>query len=337
MDRKGAQAAAGPAMISGRQLVDHTPGPVSLAVLAVLAVTALAALRYLDQHVAQAGLWIFLGLTLTTGFFHGALDIVLLQREFSGTRRLTTAVVLYAGSAMLVALVGARSGWLLILLLLVMSVWHFGEPYGRWEQGLRNRLAWVQRIVAGGAPVMLPVLLSPAAVQAVLPAAVALDAPLAFGIWQTLAWLWVGVCCVGLAAFRRRLLTTALVLEVVLVFASNLLLSPLMAFSIYFGVLHASAHILRVAAKVRRGEAAEGSDDSPTGLVQPTRTAVVVTCFASLVLLIVLIGYLRGMSVSAGEQHGLLNAVIVALTAVTLPHLVLVSRHARWLGGARSG
>jgi hypothetical protein len=44
-----------------------------------------------------------------------------------------------------------------------------------------------------------------------------------------------------------------------------------------------------------------------------------------------LIWTLQGIPVSAGEYHSLLNGVIVALTALTLPHLILVSRNAAWL------
>lgn len=315
-------------MIAARRIIEQ---PLGVVAMAVLAVAALAALRYLDQNVAQAGLWVFLGLTFSTGFFHGALDIILLQREFAGARRLTAAVAVYAGTALIIAMICAHSGWLLILVLLLMSVWHFGEPYGRWEQGIWNRRAWVQRVVAGGAPVMLPALLSPAALRAVMPAAVALDAALALLIWQVMAWLWVGVCGFGLVAFRRRLFSRPLLAEVVLVLSFNLLLSPLMAFSIYFGVLHAGPHILRVAARYRRAPMMAPVSGSGVERLQPRRSAVAVTCLATMFLLLVLIWTLQGTRASAGEYHSLLNGVIVALTALTLPHLILVSRNAAWL------
>ena len=315
-------------MMAVRRIIEQPLGAVALAVLAV---TALAALRYLDQNVAQAGLWVFLGLTFSTGFFHGALDILLLQREFAGARRLTAAVALYAGTTLIIAVICARSGWLLILVLLVMSVWHFGEPYGRWEQGIWNRRAWVQRVVAGGAPVMLPALLSPAALRAVMPAVVALDAPLALLIWQVMAWLWVGVCGFGLGALRRRLFSRPLLAEVVLVLWFNLLLSPLMAFSIYFGVLHAGPHILRVGARYQREATMTRVGGSGLERLPRRLTAVVVTCLATIFLLLVLSWILEGIPVSVGEYHSLLNGVIVALTALTLPHLVLVSRNAAWL------
>lgn len=302
-----------------------------LVALAFLVLVALAGLRYLDHSVAQAGLWFFIGLALTTGFFHGALDIVLMQREFVRGHQLARAVILYAGSAMLLATVCAHSGWLLVLVLLLMSVWHFGEPYGRWENGTWNRLAWIQRAIAGGAPVMLPALLSTRALQAVLPMAVDADATWAFAIWQTLAWLWVGMCGLSLAVLRQRLFSKPLFKEVAFVIVINLLLSPLMAFSIYFGVFHATAHIIRVVGKHRQGAVLDQKNETYYVLAKPVGLAITITSLATVILLLVLIWYVSGIPISAGEHHSLLHDILVGLTAVTLPHLVLVSRNAPWL------
>jgi len=304
---------------------------VTLAALAMLSTLALIALRYLDQSFAQAGLWLFAGLTLTTGFFHGALDIVLLQRQFTDARRLAGALVLYVAAAVLLAMLCAYSGWLMVLILLVMSVWHFGEPYGRWAQSTWAQGAWLHRVIAGGAPVMLPALLSAQALQAVLPIAVGPDAAWAWTIWQTLAWLWVGLCGLGLAVLRQRLFSKPLWAEVAGVFALNLALSPLMAFSIYFGVLHSAAHIFRIAARHRHGAAIGQENASYRALNQRSGVAIVVTSLATLVLMLVLAWYLQSAPVAASEDPRLLTWLLVALTAVTLPHLVLVSRNAHWL------
>lgn len=304
---------------------------VTMTVLAMLAVLALAPLRYIDQTFAQAGLWLFVGLTLTTGFFHGALDIVLMQREFIGPRRMAVAVILYIAAAMLLAMLCAYSGWLMVLVLLVMSVWHFGEPYGRWAQTRWARGEWVHRVIAGGAPVMLPALLSAQALQAVLPMAVGPDAAWAWTIWQTLAWLWVGLCGLSLAVLHQRLSSKPLWAEVAIVFAINLALSPLMAFSIYFGVLHSATHIFRIATRHRHGVKIEQADASYCRLNQRSGKAIVVTSFATVVLLLTLAGYLQSAPIAATEHHHLLNLLLVALTAITLPHLVLVSRNAHWL------
>ena len=305
--------------------------PLVMLSLTVLAILALATLRYLDQNFARAGLWFFVSLTLTTGFFHGALDIVLMQHEFVGARRLASALVLYVGAVVLLAMLCAHSGWLMVLVLLAMSIWHFGEPYGRWGLSTWKQGAWTQRVIAGGAPVLLPALLSAQALQAVMPMAVGLDAAWAWTIWQTLAWLWIGLCVLSLAVLRQRLFNKPLWAEVAVVFVLNLVLSPLMAFSVYFGALHSAAHIFRIAARHHHGAAIEKANGTSSKLNQPIGMAIVVTSLTTLLLLLTLAWYLQSASIATTEHHSLLNGLLVALTAVTLPHLVLVSRNAHWL------
>ena len=299
--------------------------------IGALAVLGLITLGYLDRTFVQAGLWMFAGLTLTSGFFHGALDIVLMQREFASVRRFAGVTVFYAAAVVLLAILCAHVGWLMLLLLLSMSVWHFGEPYGRWAQG-----DWVQRVIAGGAPVMLPALLSAPAVRDLLPMAVGLDATWAWTIWQTMAWLWVGLCGFAVAAYvvgRQRQFCKPLWQEVGLVLVLNLALSPLMAFSLYFGALHAAAHIFRVVVRQQHGLHIEQTNRRHRGLRRPGALAILLTCAATFFLLLPLVWYLQSASLAASALHGLLNGLLVALTAVTLPHLILVSRNADWLAG----
>ena len=305
-------------------------------VLAVLVVVAVVILRKLDQSDTQAGLWVFIGLTLTTGFFHGALDIVLLQREFVSRYQLATALTWYAGSALLLAMLCAQSGWLLVLLLLVMSVWHFGEPYGRWEEDKLNPRAWLQRVIAGGAPVMLPALLSGQALQTILPTAVGIDAELAFTIWQGLAWLWLGIGGLGIAVLRKRLFSTSLLTEVSLVLVINLLLSPLMAFSIYFGVFHAMVHIFRFVKNSRHPPEVEKKNGIDRASNQQIGLAIALTSVATLLLFLILFWWLQGVAISADFDQSLLYPILVGLTSVTFPHLILVSRHSQWLAGLSS-
>ena len=300
-------------------------------VLTVLVILALAGTRYIDQNFARAGLWFFVSLTLTAGFLHGALDIVLMQREFVGTHRLTGALGLYVGVVVLLAMVCTQSGWLMVLVLLAMSVWHFGEPYGRWGNGTSKQGAWAQRVIVGGAPVLLPALLSAQALQDVLPMAVGLEAARVWTIWQTLAWLWLGLCGLSLAVFRQGLFSKPLWAEVAVIFIINLALSPIMAFSVYFGVLHCAAHIFRVVARHPHGAAMENAKGANKKLDERIGVSIVITSLATVLLLLTLAWYLQSASIAAVEHHSLLNGLLIALTAVTLPHLVLVSRNAHWL------
>lgn len=296
-----------------------------------LGVLALIMLRYLDKNSAHAGLWIFIGLTLTTGFFHGALDIVLLQHESATARQLIITIALYLGSTSVIALVCAQNNLVLITVLLAMSVWHFGEPYGRWMRNTTGQRALIQRVIAGGAPVMLPALLSSHALRTVLPMAVDVDAAWVFTLWQALAWLWVGLCAVGLAIFRRQVLSKSLFIEITGVFILNALLSPLMAFSIYFGVLHAAAHIIRVLGKYRSAASPSEKNSIKVAQNRSSDVAIVVTCLATVLFLLIVIGYVQSTTNALGVNHSFLNGLLVALTAVTFPHLILVSRNAGWL------
>lgn len=298
-----------------------------------LAIPALVALRYLDQSFAQAGLWLFVGLALTTGFFHGALDIVLLQLEFPSLRRLAGALVLYVAAAVLLAVVCAYSGWWMVLVLLAMSVWHFGEPYGRWEQD-----AWVHRVVAGGAPAMLPALLSAVAIKEILTMAVGPDSLWAWTVWQTMAWLWLGLCGAGLLTMRRKLFCRPLWAEVGAVLLLNIALSPLAAFALYFGLLHAAGHIRRVASRQHAKAIAAELPTSGSAPALAGRTPLLITCAATAMLLLALAWYLQSDANGFRyEQFPMLRWILVALTAVTLPHLVLVSRCAHWLTGEHFG
>jgi Brp/Blh family beta-carotene 15,15'-monooxygenase len=292
-----------------------------------LVVPALVALFYLDQSFSQAGLWLFVGLALTTGFFHGALDIVLLQREFTSATRLAGALVLYVVSAVMLAVLCAYSGWLMVLLLLAMSVWHFGEPYGRWAQN-----AWLHRIIAGGAPVMLPALLSAVAIRDILTMAVGADALWAWTVWQAMAWLWVGLCGAGLLTLRHQLFCKPLWAEAGAVFLLNIVFSPLAAFALYFGLLHASDHIRRVV--LRQPVKAMGAE-LPTTRAAPAVAGlapILMTSAATGLLLLALAWYLSSdANVDWYEQSAVLRWILIALTAVTLPHLILVSRCAHWL------
>ena len=151
----------------------------------VLVALLLVASFLMDQMVPQAGAWALVGLTLTAGFVHGALDAALLQRRFRAPLQLMAVLTGY-----LLAVVFL--GWLLgsmlnaaLWLLILMSVWHFGESYGRWSN-LAPRAANLTRAVVGGAPVLLPVWLAPDAFARAL--APIVDT-LAVDVWRPMAVL----------------------------------------------------------------------------------------------------------------------------------------------------
>lgn len=108
--------------------------------------------------------------------------------------------------------------------------------------------------------------------------------------------------------------------EVATIAALNILLTPLMAFALYFGLYHAPAHILRVAraSKIRR------IAFSPVSLL-----ALSVT----LALAAVLLWRLEPQAISRWQNPPslYLQWLVVGLLALTLPHMVLICYSANWL------
>ena len=292
--------------------------PPKLACWIALSLLALLALVACDQLLPQSAWWLFIGLSLTAGFLHGALDVVLLAREFPQMGQRALMAALYAGAVLLLGLVlGQSLAWALFVLI-AMSAWHFGEPYGRWGQ--YNLLL---RAVVGGASIMLPMLVSPNAMHSIIALLAYEDPDLVWLIWFALAMAWLALvpACLVWLAFEKFKGTSALLTEVAAVLTLNILLSPLMAFALYFGVYHSMSHIGRVAT-VQRSHMA--------GLLQ--RPAVLAAFASTATLLGLLWWYLQGVGVSQQPDYSsVLRWLVVALAAVTLPHLILVSRCAHWL------
>lgn len=301
-----------------------TPRNVLLAAAVALAAAALA---FADQRFQSLGWLLFAALALSVGMLHGALDALLLLREFNVQQKsraqLFKMVFLYLSSAVAIGAVLAQSVPLALMALLAMSIWHFGEPYGRWPSS-----QWAVRLVVGGASVMLPVLLSPVAMQALMELLFGEQASLIWLLWQSFAWAWLAFSGVQLLLMWRSKTTGVrnALMEVAALAAINALLSPLTAFALYFGVYHSGSHIVRVlGAQVVFGQAATGRH----ALAHPL---LWLTVLLTAVLMLLLWRYaLPAVEAQNLPQTKVLHWLIVALAAVTLPHLLLVSRCVHWL------
>lgn len=300
---------------------------------------ALAGLHMAEQYFPMLGVWIFLGLTLTLGMGHGALDAALLVGQFKPYSNALAYAGLYLGLVV-------SSGWLLsmsidiaLIALILMSVWHFGELHS-------SSLA--TRLVVGGASVMVPLLVSNDALAALVKPLLGgvgggrLDA---WWLWSGMAmvWLlglvvWLIYAAAGQARARQMaasqggfLLNHPLfsaAVETLCIVCLNLALSPLLAFSLYFGLWHSVAHM----ARVQRAVAIHRRSNS-TSLIVVIAAAVLVTA----ALLALLWWWLAGQtwlpSAAQLSSAPALQWLVVALAAVTLPHLILVGYSRRWLGG----
>lgn len=296
-----------------------------------------AAMIFLDHTVPHAGLWLLMVVSVTVGLGHGALDAHLLLRRFP----LRSRVLALAAAYLLVVVV---LGWLLshsaaaaLWLLLALSVWHFGEAYARWG-GLHPAAQVLTRLIVGGAPVMLPMWLSPDAMAALLQSAWQGNE---VQVWKWLAAIWLGLLIVWvvLCGIPRYRAARNAWYELAGVLALNLAFSPLMAFALYFGFYHSPVHIWRVwrtrpvhatsSGSLSGSVAADASASQSTASSSLTAVAAtfVVTLLLGAALLVLPDSNTSAISLEAVS----LRWLIVALAALTLPHLVLISLCAKQL------
>lgn len=298
---------------------------------------------WVDHTLPTAGIWALLGLSLSTGFVHGALDAQLLLQLFASRLRGLVMAGLYLLAVLASGAVFNANPNAALLALIAMSAWHFGESYGRWTP-TRPSLAILTRVVVGGAPVLLfPWVDSDAAARHLLPwlSVDALQAWRGLGLlWLVLFVAWVGLH--GCPAWQANRLAW---IELAGVGLLNLSLAPPMAFAIYFGVYHAPAHIWRVWRVWRSGHTArnERNEHSQASQArQPGQSPASASRYlawwsvAGVAGLTILLGAMLWLSLEVpksrpAEIQNMLRWLIVFLAALTLPHLVLISTCARML------
>ena len=288
---------------------------------------SLAGLYALEQQWPLLGLGLFVIFSLTLGMGHGALDVVLLLGQFKPRSRAMFFGAIYLALTLMAGwLLSLSFAWALVVLL-VMSVWHFGEVYA-------ERL--LLRLAVGGASLMAPLLLQKTALSQLLQGIANQDLPWLLNVWSGLAWAWVVlVALVLLASVARgfdhvvRGLRTPgsparAMLEIGMVGSLSLVFSPLLQFAIYFGLYHCTTHIARV------HRATLHHPELPLGQFAGAWVASMVLTG---ILLAVLWNGLPGSGtwIDHVDAH-MVHWLVVALGAVTVPHLILVSYSGRWLG-----
>lgn len=254
----------------------------------------------------------FLAIALTIGLFHGMLDIILLQNKpFQQRQFLLVYAALALGACLLLALFSGAA----LMILLLLSVWHFGEQQGEKSLKPKSKQSIIKRFILGANALAAAFLLGGSDIAVVL--TTILNQPVwlqtTWQLWRALSMLWLlaFAAYLLLLIFRQQLQTFyADLFEIVLVWLAFLLLPPLVAFSLYFGAYHALRHI---------------RDVLPNVQALKTHGAVlslVVGASAGLLLLIATqyTNWQQTFSVGA-----LLQAIIILLVAVTLPHAILIS------------
>ncbi len=326
------------------------PAPVSPSPRSGLGAAALGVLllAILDRWLPHAGLLALLFLVGTVGTAHGVLDTLLIVRHLHTQRGRWLVATAYLLAAVLTAAVLQSAPAVALMVLLGLSLWHFGEHFERAAPGsnapsaapsaaLSSAPSAAQqlfiRLLRGGAPVLMPALLAQSALapQAQVaaggePAATAM----LWAVWTGMGYAWAvmfGLWCLqsllvpqGSPTSRRHVL-----LEVLAIAALYLLLSPLMAFALYFGAYHATSHIRRVL-KTSPVQASDGASRT-----WHTDWRLWATLALTAALGMALLAWMLPQVGSFALPDVALRTVILALAAVSVPHVVLIGWWARGL------
>jgi len=239
---------------------------------------------------------------LLLGVPHGALDPIFAQRTFKlkGVGAWVVFVIAYlglAGSVVGIWLV-APAVWLVLFLLI--SVWHFSND-------LVPASGWLARLSYGSSILVLPALkfsseltllfshlLNPTQSAIIVAVLQALAIPVLILVLMSAAWV-----------VRTDRVTA---LEIVSVGILMIFATPLLAFTVYFCLMHGLRHILRTLQLA----------------AAPTLTHLArVMALPMLGTLILVVLGLVFVEAQALEQ-GLMQLVFVGLAALTVPHMCLV-------------
>jgi Brp/Blh family beta-carotene 15,15'-monooxygenase len=273
----------------------------------------------------------FLAITLTIGVFHGMLDIILLQNK-PFTQKYFLQI--YAALALATCgLVGIFYG-AAVIVLLVLSVWHFGEQQGKLEDTTVAKLSIpkqsiFRRVVLGASPLAAAFLLGGDDITVILTTVLHESAWLGFSwlgfswlkvtwlSWQALSYSWLLLFAIHLLLQlykQRQYALNVDAAEIAVVWFAFLMLPPLVAFSLYFGAYHALRHIRDVLAS--------------KNVIKTHQKALLLTALASAWMLGGLLWLFAGNAsqiINIFSSQTILQATIVLLVAITLPHAILIS------------
>jgi Brp/Blh family beta-carotene 15,15'-monooxygenase len=316
----------------------------ALALAALLPVGAVTPLFPVEVGVATFALG-----TLVIGMAHGAVDHLVPLRaatDVSLGRSIAVVSVVYAvlGGAVVAAFFLAPVAAFVGFIALTWLHWGQGDVAALVVAGVDHLPTgaerWLSLVVRGGLPMGVPLLAQPAEYRLVAEwivglfvvdtaAATAAVAPVfvpatrlavgAFMVAATTLSVGLGYRRVRTGASRRGWLRDTG--EVAALWAWFLLAAPVFAIGVYFALWHGLRHVGRLILVDGRAAAALGDDDLLGALKRFARDAAPLTLGGFLVVGAV------GLSVPAGvaAPGDLLAVSLVAIAALTLPHVVVVA------------
>ena len=257
---------------------------------------------------------------ILVGFPHGAFDHMVARPVLAprlGQLWWGPFGVAYLGLAGLVWAAWTLAPILTLVLFLVGSVLHFGlgDTEDSLDQGRVPR--WAAVLIFGAVPILLPVAFHPVQAAPLLGAIGNVTEPamaqaLSLSIWLVPAWIaaFVWLCWAG----GRDRTDLSLLAITAICFG---LLPPLLAFGLYFGLVHSPRHLLRLGAW-------HDPWDPYRAAVWAARVIVPAGIFCALGI--------GGLAlVTPDVSTGLMVPIFRIIAALTLPHMIVTA----WLGKAQ--
>lgn len=286
-------------------------------------VLLMAALQQLFQFNVQIQILFFVVLTLSIGMFHGMLDIVLFTEPAFKNLRFLMA---YAIAACALILLLIKVEMLALPILLLLSIWHFGEPQ-RFDKPATSHLQKaLQRYLLGANSLAAPFFLQGASLHDIVHNITNMTDTMhiAWLLWSVvaMAWLPVVVMLVGLflaGSFDKQASFKPAIFETIVVWLAFLLLPIWLAFALYFAAYHAFRHIRDVLHAARShmdiGLQRYGFNVNDFKLLLVALLTIILIVFVLVQI---------STKIIPTDINQWLRMLVILLAAVTLPHAILV-------------
>ena len=280
-----------------------------------LAWLLLGASLWLPRLDAQTQLLVLSPVILLLGVPHGALDVVFVQ-QLAGIRSAlgwSVFTVAYAAAAASVVVLWWFAPGFFLAAFLLVSVLHFsGDPEGETPV--------LFRMLYGGAIVFCPMALHAVEVSGLFASLAGM--PAAQSIVTALQWAaWPWVAAIVLAAIAGAKQDTPRSIELVSLTALLIFAPPLIAFTIFFCVMHSARHVMRT------------RDYSDAGTLRHLLRIAGLPMLAT----VASVGVAWWLSDGKPLDARLAQILFVGLAALTVPHMIVVERvrFTGWVMGRR--
>lgn len=248
------------------------------------------------EIIVAAALILFLGVP------HGALDVLYLRKvlQVRSAPKIAALLLLYLTVSAGVVLLWLISPLIFLVGFLIASGFHFsGDP----EDGAHP----ITRVAVGAGVVVLPSLLYKSELThlySLLTNATVAESVVAISVPLALVVICLSAVAITFDLFRKR---HQAALELIVIVLLATLVAPLLAFTIYFCLMHGARHILRT------GE-----------LVGISRKAFVLECALPMAGVFILAGVAWAFRTNLSLDASIIKIVFVMLAALTAPHMLIV-------------